>query len=163
SAETPIEEVTSALYGKSIKFAMTHDLEVDLPEVMFNGATFRISPRAIEGNGIIAKLELIPKQVVKARLAGAIIQKKIQKFLRSKLVLSFLALLLIIKIIKIKLFWLLPIVIGVGAAKKLLLKFLLFLFPALSHLFKLCSHYQQSYHAPAKYHHHHHLIDHHHT
>ncbi|XP_032578415.1 uncharacterized protein LOC6614093 isoform X3 [Drosophila sechellia] len=163
SPETPIEEVTSALYGKSIKFAMTHDLEVDLPEVMFNGATFRISPRAIEGNGIIAKLELIPKQVVKARLAGAIIQKKIQKFLRSKLVLSFLALLLIIKIIKIKLFWLLPIVIGVGAAKKLLLKFLLFLFPALSHLFKLCSHYQQSYHAPAKYHHHHHLIDHHHT
>ncbi|XP_039492103.1 uncharacterized protein LOC120452095 isoform X1 [Drosophila santomea] len=142
---------------------MTHDLEVDLPEVMFNGATFRISPRAIEGNGIIAKLELIPKQVVKARLAGAIIQKKIQKFLRSKLVLSFLALLLIIKIIKIKLFWLLPIVIGVGAAKKLLLKFLLFLFPALSHLFKLCSHYQQSYHAPAKYQHHHHLIDHHHT
>ncbi|XP_039492105.1 uncharacterized protein LOC120452095 isoform X3 [Drosophila santomea] len=163
SADTPIEEVTSALYGKSIKFAMTHDLEVDLPEVMFNGATFRISPRAIEGNGIIAKLELIPKQVVKARLAGAIIQKKIQKFLRSKLVLSFLALLLIIKIIKIKLFWLLPIVIGVGAAKKLLLKFLLFLFPALSHLFKLCSHYQQSYHAPAKYQHHHHLIDHHHT
>jgi len=58
---------------------MTHDLEVDLPEVMFNGATFRISPRAIEGNGIIAKLELIPKQVVKARLAGAIIQKKIRK------------------------------------------------------------------------------------
>nr|XP_017103838.2 uncharacterized protein LOC108130008 isoform X3 [Drosophila bipectinata] len=163
SPETPIEEVTNALYGKSIKFAMTHDLEVDLPEVMFNGATFRISPRAIEGNGIIAKLELIPKQVVKARLAGAIIQKKIQKFLRSKLVLSFLALLLIIKIIKIKLFWLLPIVIGVGAAKKLLLKFLLFLFPALSHLFKLCSYYQQSYHAPTKYHHHHHLIDHHHT
>ncbi|KAH8294716.1 hypothetical protein KR018_002192 [Drosophila ironensis] len=161
--ESPIEEVTSALYGKSIKFAMTHDLEVDLPEVMFNGATFRISPRAIEGNGIIAKLELIPKQVVKARLLGAIIQKKIQKFLRSKLVLSFLALLLIIKIIKIKLFWLLPIVIGVGAAKKLLLKFLLFLFPALSHLFKLCSYYQQSYHAPTKYHHHHHLIDHHHT
>lgn len=69
---------------------------------------------------------------------------------------------LIIKIIKIKLFWLLPIVIGVGAAKKLLLKFLLFLFPALSHLFKLCSYYQQSYHG-TKYHHHHHLINHHHT
>lgn len=69
---------------------------------------------------------------------------------------------LIIKIIKIKLFWLLPIVIGVGAAKKLLLKFLLFLFPALTHLFKLCSYYQQSYHG-TKYHHHHHLINHHHT
>ncbi|XP_030371715.1 uncharacterized protein LOC115622000 [Scaptodrosophila lebanonensis] len=160
--ETPIEEVTNALYGKSIKFAMTHDLEVQLPELMFDGATFRISPRSIEGNGIIAKLELIPKQEVQARLAGKIIMKKIQKFLRSKLLLSFLALLLIIKIIKIKLFWLLPIVIGVGAAKKLLLKFLLFLFPALSHLFKLCSYYQQSYHT-TKYHHHHHLINHHHT
>lgn len=84
------------------------------------------------------------------------------KFLRNKLLLSFIALVLIIKIIKIKLFWLLPIVIGVGAAKKLLLKFLLFLFPALTHLFKLCSYYQQSYHG-TKYHQHHHLINHHHT
>ncbi|ALC46818.1 Osi17 [Drosophila busckii] len=160
--ETPIEEVTNALYGKSIKFALTHDVEVDLPEIVFNGATFRISPRSIEGNGVIAKLELIPKQLVEARLAGTMIKKKIQKFLRNKLLLSFIALVLIIKIIKIKLFWLLPIVIGVGAAKKLLLKFLLFLFPALSHLFKLCSYYQQSYHG-TKYHHHHHLINHHHT
>ncbi|XP_017856362.1 PREDICTED: uncharacterized protein LOC108609158 isoform X2 [Drosophila arizonae] len=162
SPETPIEEVSNALYGKTIKFAMTHDMELDLPEIVFNGATFRISPRSIEGNGIIAKLELIPKQLVKARLAGAMIKKKINKFLRNKLLLSFIALVLIIKIIKIKLFWLLPIVIGVGAAKKLLLKFLLFLFPALSHLFKLCSYYQQSYHG-TKYHHHHHLINHHHT
>lgn len=78
------------------------------------------------------------------------------------MLLSFIALVLIIKIIKIKLFWLLPIVIGVGAAKKLLLKFLLFLFPALTHLFKLCSYYQQSYHG-TKYHHHQHHINHHHT
>lgn len=32
-----------------------------LPEVIFDGATFRISPRAIEGNGIVAKLEYVPK------------------------------------------------------------------------------------------------------
>ncbi|KAL7729444.1 hypothetical protein ACLKA6_009006 [Drosophila palustris] len=161
SPESPIEEVSNALYGKTIKFAMTHDVEVKLPEIMFNGATFRISPRSIEGNGVIAKLELIPKKIVQARFAG-LIKKKIDKFLRNKLLLSFIALVLIIKIIKIKLFWLLPIIIGVGAAKKLLLKFLLFLFPALSHLFKLCSYYQQSYHG-TKYHHHHHLINHHHT
>lgn len=182
---------------------MTHDVEVDLPEIVFNGATFRISPRSIEGNGLIAKLELIPKQIVQARLAGTMIKKKIRKlpphanrdaesplsvsaldsycktivkpnhpliptfvssdkFLRNKLLLSFIALVLIIKIIKIKLFWLLPIIIGVGAAKKLLLKFLLFLFPALTHLFKLCSYYQQSYHG-TKYHHHQHHINHHHT
>uniref|UniRef100_A0A1A9W5P4 Uncharacterized protein n=1 Tax=Glossina brevipalpis TaxID=37001 RepID=A0A1A9W5P4_9MUSC len=161
-AETPIEEVTNALYEKSIKFAITHDVELKLPEIFFDGATFRISPRSLEGNGMIAKLELIPKQQIEARLAGKILMKKIQKFLQSKLLLSFLALILIVKIIKIKIFWLLPFIIGVSAAKKLLLKFLLFLFPALSHLFKLCSYYQQTYHS-TKYHHHHHLINHHHT
>lgn len=78
-AETPIEEVTNALYGKSIKFAMTHDIELKLPEMMFDGATFRISPKSIEGNGIIAKLELIPRQQAEARLAGKIIMKKIRE------------------------------------------------------------------------------------
>lgn len=78
-AETPIEEVTNALYGKSIKFAMTHDIELKLPEMMFDGATFRISPQAIEGNGVIAKLELIPKQQSEARLAGKILMKKIRE------------------------------------------------------------------------------------
>lgn len=90
TTETPIEEVTNALYGKSVKFAMTHDLEIILPEVMFDGATFRISPRSFEGNGIIAKLELIPKQEVEARLAGKIIMKKIRKFLkRTNIVIIF--------------------------------------------------------------------------
>uniref|UniRef100_A0A1I8Q3J2 Uncharacterized protein n=1 Tax=Stomoxys calcitrans TaxID=35570 RepID=A0A1I8Q3J2_STOCA len=163
TTETPIEEVTNALYGKSVKFAMTHNIELKLPEMMFDGATFRISPKSIEGNGVIAKLELIPKPTNGARLAGLILMKKLQKIMKSKILLSFLALVLIIKIIKVKLFWLLPLIIGVGAAKKLLLKFLLFLFPALSHLFKLCSYYQQTYHSTTKYHHHHHHIDHHHT
>lgn len=31
-----------------------------MPDMIFDGATFRISPRAIEGNGIVAKLEYIP-------------------------------------------------------------------------------------------------------
>lgn len=78
-AETPIEEVTNALYGKSIKFAMTHDIELKLPEMMFDGATFRISPQSMEGNGVIAKLELIPKQQSEARLAGKILMKKIRE------------------------------------------------------------------------------------
>lgn len=77
--ETPIEEVTNALYGKSIKFAMTHNIELKLPEMMFDGATFRISPKSIEGNGVIAKLELIPKQKSEARLAGKILMKKLRE------------------------------------------------------------------------------------
>ncbi|XKL62676.1 hypothetical protein PGB90_002509 [Kerria lacca] len=78
---------------------------------------------------------------------------------KKKLLTSFLALLLIIKLIKIKLMYVLPVIIGVNAAKKLLLKTLLFLFPPLVHLFKLCTYY----HAHAsKLHFHHHKIKHHH-
>ena len=68
---------------------------------------------------------------------------------------SFFALLLIVKMVKVKLMFLLPLILGVGTAKKLLLKVLLFVFPALSHLFKLCSYYHANY---AKYHHHHHKV-----
>ena len=80
-ASSPIEEVTNALYGKSIKFAMTHDVELKLPEMMFDGATFRISPRSIEGNGAIVKLELIPKTEIEARETGRIFKKKICKYI----------------------------------------------------------------------------------
>ena len=86
----------------------------------------------------------------------------IEKFFKNKLILSFLAIVLVIKLIKIKIFWILPLIVGVTAAKKLLLKFILFLFPALSHLFKLCSYYHKNYH-DTKYHHHHHQINHLHT
>lgn len=78
-----------------------------------------------------------------------------EKLFKKKLMTSFFALLLIIKMIKVKLMFLLPLILGVGTAKKLLLKVLLFLFPALSHLFKLCSYYHANY---AKYHHHHHKV-----
>lgn len=78
-AETPIEEVTNALYEKSVKFAITHDVELKLPDILFDGATFRISPRSLEGNGMVAKLELIPRQQIEARLAGKILFKKIRK------------------------------------------------------------------------------------
>ena len=85
-----------------------------------------------------------------------------EKFFQNKLLLAFLAIVLIIKIIKIKVMWLLPLMVGVGTAKKLVLKFLLFLFPALSHIFKLCSYYHASYHKP-NFHHHQHHINHLHT
>lgn len=77
------------------------------------------------------------------------------KMFKKKLLTSFLALLLIIKLIKIKLMYVLPVIIGVNAAKKLLLKTLLFLFPPLVHLFKLCTYYHA--HA-AKLHFHHHKV-----
>lgn len=85
-----------------------------------------------------------------------------EKLFKNKLILGFLAIIVVIKLIKIKIFWLLPLIVGVTAAKKMLLKFILFLFPALSHLFKLCSYYHKNYH-DTKYHHHHHQINHLHT
>lgn len=56
-------------------------MELKMPEIMFDGATFRVSPRAIEGNGIIAKLELLPKQELEERMDSSprIFFKKISK------------------------------------------------------------------------------------
>ncbi|XP_055298911.1 uncharacterized protein LOC129566739 isoform X2 [Sitodiplosis mosellana] len=164
-SESPIEEVTDALYGKWRNFMMTHNLELKMPEILFDGATFRITPRAFDGDGALVKFEMIPKQLQEVesesgRLFG--LKKHIKKFFKNKLLLSFLAIVLVIKLIKIKIFWILPLIVGVTAAKKLLLKFVLFLFPALSHLFKLCSYYHKNYH-DTKYHHHHHQINHLHT
>ncbi|XP_055523413.1 uncharacterized protein LOC129717496 isoform X1 [Wyeomyia smithii] len=161
---SPIEEVTSALRGKTLKFMLTHDLNVRMPEIMFDGAIFRIEPRAIEGNGMLAKLEFVPRTAIQSRgiTEPRILFKKIKKIFTGKLLLAFLGLILVLKIIKIKVMWLFPLLVGVGTAKKLVLKFLLFLFPALSHIFKLCSYYHQSYHKP-NFHHHQHHISHLHT
>lgn len=64
---------------------VTHDMNLQLPEFMFDGATFRVSPRAIEGNGIVAKLEYIPKvdTEVEARSEdlARLFKKKISKSL----------------------------------------------------------------------------------
>jgi len=160
-SDSPIEEVTDALYGKTRNFMMTHDLELKMPEILFDGATFRITPRGFDGDGALVKFEMIPKSLDEAepRLFGL---KKIKKLFKSKIVLSILAIIVIIKLIKIKIFWILPLIVGVTTAKKLFLKLILFLFPALSHLFKLCSYYHKNYHE-TKYHHHHHQINHLHT
>lgn len=87
-----------------------------------------------------------------------------EKIFKNKLLLGFLAVVFVIKLIKIKLLWFLPFLIGYGAAKKLVLKVLLFFFPALAHIFKLCSWYHHNYHHGAtKLHQHNHHISHLHT
>ncbi|XP_059610875.1 uncharacterized protein LOC132257853 [Phlebotomus argentipes] len=161
-AESPIEEVTNALYGKGVKFVMTHDLQLKMPEMFFDGATLKISPRSFEGNGALVKVELVPRTDLEPKDTGRIFFKHIKKHLKNKLLLAFLAVVLIIKLIKIKIFWLLPLIVGVTTAKKLILKFLLFLFPALAQIFKLCSWYHHNYHQ-TKFHHHQHHINHLHT
>lgn len=64
-----------------------------LPEFVFDGATFRISPRSIEGNGIVAKLEYIPSvdTQVEARSGSdlaRLFKKKISKSLAFVIILT---------------------------------------------------------------------------
>lgn len=63
---------------------MTHNLELKMPEILFDGATFRITPRAFEGEGALIKLEMIPKELDENQGTGRILFKKISKFLKSK-------------------------------------------------------------------------------
>lgn len=63
---------------------MTHDLELKMPEMLFDGATFRVTPRGFEGDGALVKLEMIPKEIDENRPTGRIFFKKISKFVKSK-------------------------------------------------------------------------------
>lgn len=63
---------------------MTHNLELKMPEMLFDGATFRITPRAFEGDGALVKLEMIPKALEEDRPTGRFLLKKISKLLKSK-------------------------------------------------------------------------------
>jgi hypothetical protein len=74
---------------------------------------------------------------------------------KQKLMMAFFSILMVVKLIKVKLMFLLPLLLGVGAAKKLFLKTLLFLFPAFAHIFKFCAFYHAAH---TKFHHHHHQV-----
>ncbi|KAM3960633.1 DUF1676 domain-containing protein Osi17 [Aphomia sociella] len=157
-SESPLEEITDALYDKGVNFMVTHDMKLRLPEFFFHGATLKISPRALTKTGALVHIDLEPRDIAGQ---GRIFFHKIKKFVKRKLVMAAIAIILVVKLIALKLVFVMPIIFGVTTAKKMFLKFLLFLFPALSHIFKLCSWYHQNYHT-TKYHHHHHLITHHH-
>ena len=179
-ASSPLEEVTSALRKKTVKFLATRDYEIQLPEFFFEGASFKISPKEIDENGALIRVDFGQRAV---ESQGRIFTKKISKIfflylsysflfivifyyneffsfsgkaIQSKLLMSFLALLLIIKLIKLKFMFVIPFLFGVGTAKKLFLKLLLFMVPAFAHVFKLCSSYYSS--KSTKFHHHHHQV-----
>lgn len=70
------------MYDKTRKFAMTHDIQLKLPQTMFDGAILRISPRSFEGNGALVKIELEPdtKSLQERHGSPRLILKKISKF-----------------------------------------------------------------------------------
>lgn len=55
--ETPLEEVTSALRHKTVKFLATRDYEIQLPEFVFEKAKIKISPREIDSNGALVRID----------------------------------------------------------------------------------------------------------
>jgi hypothetical protein len=51
--------LTNALYDKGVSFIKTHDLVLQLPEMLFDGAVVRISPKSLEEDGgAMFKMEL---------------------------------------------------------------------------------------------------------
>ncbi|KOX80183.1 hypothetical protein WN51_08360 [Melipona quadrifasciata] len=154
--QSPLEEVTNSLRKRVVKFLANRDYQIQLPDFFFEGATIKISPREVDENGALVKLDFGQRGL---ESQGRIF-KKIKKFIQNKLLTSLLALLIIIKLIKVKFMFVIPFLFGVGAAKKLFLKLLLFFIPAFAHVFKLCSSYYSAH--STKYHHHHHQIAHHH-
>ncbi|XP_076241407.1 DUF1676 domain-containing protein Osi17 [Calliopsis andreniformis] len=155
--QSPLEEVTNAMRKKAVKFLATRDYEIQLPEFFFEGAAVKISPKEVDENGALVRVDFGERGLINQ---GRIF-KKIRKFIQNKLLTSLLALLLIIKLIKLKFMFVIPFLFGVGTAKKLFLKLLLFFIPAFAHVFKLCSSYYSS-HSAKYHHHHHHQIAHHH-
>ncbi|XP_014221820.1 uncharacterized protein LOC106649065 [Trichogramma pretiosum] len=160
--KAPLEEVTHALRKKTIKFLATRDYDIQLPGFIADGVNMKISPREIDATGALIRIDfggraLEPKE---EQSSGRIfILKKIKKQIQNKIFGAILLLILLIKIIKLKFMFVIPFLFGVGTAKKLFLKLLLFFVPAFAHVFKLCS----SYYSTVKHHHHHHnKVAHHH-
>jgi hypothetical protein len=72
--------LTNVLYDKGVKFIMTHDLVLQLPEMLFDGAVVRISPKGLEEDGgAMFKLEVNQRKNDSGE--GRIFFKK-RKFLR---------------------------------------------------------------------------------
>lgn len=55
--QSPLEEITNALRRKTVKFLSTHNYQIQLPKFFFEGATMKISPREIDENGALLRVD----------------------------------------------------------------------------------------------------------
>lgn len=55
--ESPFEEITNALRRKTMKFLSTRNYEIQLPQFFFEGTTMKISPREIDENGALLRVD----------------------------------------------------------------------------------------------------------
>lgn len=55
--KSPLEEITNALRQKTMKFLSTRNYEIQLPQFFFEGATMKISPREVDENGALLRID----------------------------------------------------------------------------------------------------------
>lgn len=55
--ESPLEEITNALRQKTMKFLSTRNYEIQLPQFFFESATIKISPREVDENGALLRID----------------------------------------------------------------------------------------------------------
>ena len=79
---SPLEEVTHALRKKTLKFLATRDYEVQLPRFLAGGASFKISPREIDENGALVRIDFGNRAVDTEQQHGRLFLKKISKHQR---------------------------------------------------------------------------------
>lgn len=77
---SPLEEMSRSLQDNTLKFLMTHNLELQLPETVFQGAVLKLSPRSVEGNGALVKMEFLPPPDYEENVEQGRTIKKISKF-----------------------------------------------------------------------------------
>lgn len=76
---TPLEEVTQALRKKTFKFLATRDYEIQLPGFIGGGASLKISPREIDDNGALIRLDFGSRAVKEQQNGRFLHLKKISK------------------------------------------------------------------------------------
>lgn len=54
---SPLEEVTTAVHDKAIKFLATRDYEVQLPNFFFEGTSIKLSPKEIDEDGALIRVD----------------------------------------------------------------------------------------------------------
>lgn len=74
-----MEDFPGVLRERMVKFLMTHDVELQLPDVFFDGGVFRISPRSFDGDGTLVKLDILRGDVKNPNGEGRIFLKKLSK------------------------------------------------------------------------------------
>lgn len=71
-----IDGVTDVLYSRAVRYFVTHDLDINLPSFMMDGAKVKISPRGFdEDGGALIKFNVLPSKPEQGRFLHKIISK----------------------------------------------------------------------------------------